>query len=188
MAKQEIFDRLWPGTFVTENNLATLVANLRSALGDQASEPRFIRTVYAYGYAFVGQVVEPRAESAPREQPRWVLLFEGREIPLREGKHILGRTGPGVITLESSTVSRHHARVTITNGDAIRLGSLVVTIHALLDAIPLRLALDFLQACRMTKRTTFSPCFNPWTRPVRKCIPPNTRASTASAPACDRLL
>lgn len=118
MAKQEIFDRLWPGTFVTENNLATLVANLRSALGDQASEPRFIRTVYAYGYAFVGQVVEPRAESAPREQPRWVLLFEGREIPLREGKHILGRTGPGVITLESSTVSRHHARVTITNGDA----------------------------------------------------------------------
>lgn len=162
MAKQEIFDRLWPGTFVTENNLATLVADLRSALGDQASEPRFIRTVYAYGYAFVGQVVEPRAESAPREQPRWVLLFEGREIPLREGKHILGRTGPGVITLESSTVSRHHARVTITNGDAliedlgskngtwvgpvevsgptplrngdaIRLGSLVVTIHALLD-------------------------------------------------------
>jgi len=47
LSKQEIFDRLWPGTFVTENNLATLVADLRSSLGDQASGPRFIRTVYA---------------------------------------------------------------------------------------------------------------------------------------------
>jgi DNA-binding winged helix-turn-helix (wHTH) protein len=164
LAKQAIFDRLWPGTFVTENNLATLVADLRSALGDPAGEPRFIRTVYAYGYAFVGQVVETRAQSATRNGGRWMLLFEGREIPLREGEHVLGRAGPGVIPLESSTVSRHHARVTITNGeaviedmgskngtwvgpvevfgptplrdgDAIRLGSLVVTIHALLDAM-----------------------------------------------------
>lgn len=164
LAKQEIFDRLWPGTFVTENNLATLVADLRSALGDRASEPRFIRTVYAFGYSFIGQAVEPRAESALRKQPRWMLLSEGREIPLCEGENVLGRTGPGVVALESSTVSRHHARLTITggeaviedlgskngtwvgpvevsgptplrNGDAIRLGSLVVTIHALLGAM-----------------------------------------------------
>jgi len=59
LSKQEIFDRLWPGTFVTENNLATLVADLRSSLGDQASEPRFIRTVYAFGYAFVGDIAAP---------------------------------------------------------------------------------------------------------------------------------
>ena len=164
LAKQEIFDRLWPRTFVTENNLATLIADLRSALGDHASEPRFIRTVYAYGYSFVGQAVEPRAESATGKLPRWILVSEGREIPLREGENVLGRTGPGVIALESSTISRHHARLTITNGEAviddlgskngtwvgpvevsgptplrsgnaIRLGSLVVTIHALLDAM-----------------------------------------------------
>jgi DNA-binding winged helix-turn-helix (wHTH) protein len=164
LSKQEIFDKLWPGTFVTENNLATLVADLRSALGDQAGKPRFIRTVYAYGYAFAGTVTEPASRSVPREPPRWMLLFEGREIPLREGENVLGRTGPGVIALESSTVSRHHARVTIANGeaviedlgskngtwvgpvevsgptplrngDAIRLGSLVVTVHALLDAM-----------------------------------------------------
>src|SRR5688572_27841182 len=55
VAKQAIFEHLWSETFVTENNLAALVADLRSNLGDQASEPRFIRTVYAYGYAFVSQ-------------------------------------------------------------------------------------------------------------------------------------
>src|SRR6188768_719293 len=58
LSKQEIFERLWPGTFVTENNLAALVADLRSSLGDQASEPRFIRTVYAFGY-------EPAAPVSP---------------------------------------------------------------------------------------------------------------------------
>ena len=69
LSKQEIFDRLWPGTFVTENNLATLVADLRSSLGDQASEPRFIRTVYAFGYAFVGDVVVPSAVSRRATPP-----------------------------------------------------------------------------------------------------------------------
>jgi DNA-binding winged helix-turn-helix (wHTH) protein len=164
LAKHEIFDRLWPGTFVTENNLATLVADLRSSLGDQATEPRFIRTVYAYGYAFVGAVVEPPVAEALPRPARWTLLLDGREIPLRDGENVLGRSGPGVIALESSTVSRHHARLTITgreailedlgskngtwvgpvevtgptvvrNGDTIRLGSLVVTIHASANAM-----------------------------------------------------
>ena len=117
LTKQEIFDRLWPGTYVTENNLATLVADLRSVLGDQASEPRFIRTVYAYGYAFTGYVVES-ARSAPRN-PRWILLCDGREILLGNGANILGRGGLGVIALESSTVSRHHARLTITDGEVV---------------------------------------------------------------------
>jgi pSer/pThr/pTyr-binding forkhead associated (FHA) protein len=88
-----------------------------------------------------------------------MLLFNGREIPLRPGEHILGRTGDGIIALDAPSVSRQHARLTISgdeaviedlrskngtwvgpvevtgptalrNGDAIRLGSLVVTIHA----------------------------------------------------------
>jgi DNA-binding winged helix-turn-helix (wHTH) protein len=163
VAKQEIFDRLWSETFVTENNLAALIADVRSALGDQASEPRFIRTVYAYGYAFIGQVVDsPPPGRALPVAPRWSLLLEQREIPLRDGENILGRTGAGVIALDSPTVSRHHARLTITagqaviedlgskngtwmgpapvtrptplrNGDKIRLGSLVVTVHAVAD-------------------------------------------------------
>ena len=40
----------------------------------------------------------------------------------------------------------------------------------------------------MTNRPTFSPWRTPWTQPVRKCMPPNTRASTDSAAACDRLV
>ena len=159
LSKQEIFDRLWPGTFVTENNLAALIADLRSSLGDHAGEPRFIRTVYAFGYAFVGEAVVPLAASRPRDSVRWLLLFNGREFPLQPGENIVGRTGEGVIALEAPSVSRQHARLTIADGraviedlgskngtwvgpvevtgptpvrdgDEIRLGSVVVTIHA----------------------------------------------------------
>ena len=164
VSKQAIFDRLWPGTFVTENNLAALIADLRSSLGDQAGEPRFIRTVYAYGYAFIGEVVMATAANASRAAGRWLLLFNGREFPLQPGENILGRTGDGIIALDAPSVSRRHARLTIEagraviedlgskngtwvgpvevtgptpvrNGDEIRLGSAVLTIHASANAM-----------------------------------------------------
>ena len=164
LSKQEIFERLWPGTFVSENNLAALIADLRSTLGDQAAEPRFIRTVYAYGYAFIGDVAPSSGNTAGRDSARWLLLFNGRELPLQPGDNILGRTGEGVIALEAPSVSRQHARLTIANGqaviedlgskngtwvgpvevtgptplrngDEIRLGSLVVTVYAAGNAV-----------------------------------------------------
>ena len=45
-----------------------------------------------------------------------------------------------------------------------------------------------LSSCWNTNRPTCSPWRTPCTQPVRKCMPPNTRASTASADACDRLV
>ncbi len=110
LSKQEIFQRLWPDTFVTDNTLATLIGDLRVALGDSAQRPRFIRTVYAYGYAFAGEAA-PVAPSAGTAS--WKLVYEHREIPLHEGRNVLGRGGPGVVVLESSTISRQHAVLTI---------------------------------------------------------------------------
>ena len=159
LRKDDIFDRLWPGTFVTENNLATLVADLRSALGDDAHEPRFIRTVYAYGYAFTSDAVEHQVVAAIGARPSsWSLTHEHREIVLLSGENIVGRAGPGVIVFDSPTVSRHHARLTVTgdragvedlgskngtwvgqvrvagptavsNGDTLRFGSVGVTLR-----------------------------------------------------------
>ena len=42
--------------------------------------------------------------------------------------------------------------------------------------------------CSKTYRPTSPPWIRPSKQPVRKCMPPNTRASTDSKPACDRLL
>jgi len=52
VSKAEIQDVLWPRTFVSETNLPALVNEVRRALGDRAREPKFVRTVHGYGYAF----------------------------------------------------------------------------------------------------------------------------------------
>ncbi len=56
--KSELFARLWPDTFVSEANLASLVTEIRAAIGDDARAPRFVRTVHRFGYAFSGPVTE----------------------------------------------------------------------------------------------------------------------------------
>jgi WD40 repeat protein/DNA-binding winged helix-turn-helix (wHTH) protein len=58
LSKAQIRSVLWPGTFVSESALARLVTQLRAACGDDAQNPRFIRTVHGFGYAFCGEAHE----------------------------------------------------------------------------------------------------------------------------------
>src|SRR5436190_18643484 len=101
LSKDEIFKQLWPGTFVTENNLATLISDLRTALGDDPQAPQFIRTVYGYGYAFAGTALEHRPdEQTMPAKSAWRLVHGDSELALQEGHNIIGRTGEGVIGLD----------------------------------------------------------------------------------------
>ena len=71
VSKADLQDQLWPGTFVTEGSLATLVTELRSALGDDARDPRFIRTLYGFGYSFAAPVTDRvSTPPAPQQQKR----------------------------------------------------------------------------------------------------------------------
>jgi Tol biopolymer transport system component/DNA-binding winged helix-turn-helix (wHTH) protein len=56
-SKQELFDRVWAGTAVTDHALTRVVAQLRRALGDEAREARYIETVPTRGYRWVRPVV-----------------------------------------------------------------------------------------------------------------------------------
>ena len=58
VAKEELFAKLWPDTFVSEANLASLVKEIRAAIGDDARAPRFVRTAHRFGYGFSGPVTE----------------------------------------------------------------------------------------------------------------------------------
>jgi len=53
--KQEIFDRVWKNSFVTDNALTKIVKEIRHALGDSAEQPRYIETVPKRGYRFIGE-------------------------------------------------------------------------------------------------------------------------------------
>src|SRR5262245_28970688 len=52
ISKADIQNALWPDTYVVEANVPNLVAEIRSALGESARQPRFIRTAVGVGYAF----------------------------------------------------------------------------------------------------------------------------------------
>src|SRR6185503_13286635 len=56
--KHDIKKHLWPETFVSDTNLPTLIAEIRDAIGDDGRRARFVRTVYGFGYSFVGDAVD----------------------------------------------------------------------------------------------------------------------------------
>src|SRR5215467_11652220 len=54
VSKAALRDVLWPSTCVGDTSLPRIVTELRGVLGDDASSPRYVRTVRGFGYAFVG--------------------------------------------------------------------------------------------------------------------------------------
>ena len=119
LSKNELHELLWPATFVTEANLASLVAEIRDSLGDDARHPRFVRTAHRFGYAFCAEAAVVPESASPSEAASFCwLLKDGRRLPLRIGENILGRDDD-VIQIDSPTVSRRHARIVITAVDAL---------------------------------------------------------------------
>jgi DNA-binding winged helix-turn-helix (wHTH) protein len=125
LSKMELHARLWPDTFVSEANLSMLVAEIRSALGDDARAPRFIRTVQRYGYAFHGSATEVAGPTAPEPVSGFTywLLAPLRQIPLTAGENVVGRDPRVQVWLDSTSVSRRHARIKI-EGDRVTLEDL----------------------------------------------------------------
>jgi DNA-binding winged helix-turn-helix (wHTH) protein len=119
VSKAEIHDRIWPGTFVSDVNLATLVFEIRTAIGDEPQAPCYIRTVRGFGYAFCeGVAVQPGAAAASARAVHGRLIWGDREIALHEGENVLGRTPEAVAWFDHGSVSRRHACVTVRDGQA----------------------------------------------------------------------
>ena len=131
MPKAEIHDALWPATAVSSSNLGRVVADLRSALGDDARHPRYVRTVHGFGYAFSGEAVDDAPPPEPLDARACSLVHGTREIPLGEGPHLLGRAPDASVRIDSTSVSRHHARIVVARGRATLedLGSKNGTFH-----------------------------------------------------------
>jgi DNA-binding winged helix-turn-helix (wHTH) protein len=160
LSKAALQEHLWPDTFVAEANLSNLVAEIRHALGDSARLPLFVRTVHGRGYAFCGEAtVRPAADPGAGGRARCWLEWGRQRFPLTAGAYVIGRDPDVDVRLDASTVSRRHAQLLVTaeqatledfgskngtfhgdervtspirlaDGDAIRIGSLLITFHA----------------------------------------------------------
>jgi DNA-binding winged helix-turn-helix (wHTH) protein len=116
VSKADIRAKLWPDTFVSETNLPALVTEIRTALGDDARRPRFVRTVHRHGYAFCAEVERPStSQVSDLVNARWWLVGATEQIPLFDGENVLGREGAGITIVRSATVSRRHARLLVAD-------------------------------------------------------------------------
>src|SRR6266700_5735572 len=65
VGKEELFEKVWPGTFVEEGNLARHISVLRQVLGQGQSGSQYIETVPKRGYRFIAPVRQ--VDSSPAE-------------------------------------------------------------------------------------------------------------------------
>jgi TolB-like protein/Tfp pilus assembly protein PilF len=56
ISKRELHDRVWGDVAVSDGAIVRCIAELRKALGDAATEPRYLETVPRVGYRFIGRV------------------------------------------------------------------------------------------------------------------------------------
>jgi DNA-binding winged helix-turn-helix (wHTH) protein len=121
LSKAELHGAIWPATFVSDASLAQLVSEIRTAIGDDAHEPRFLRTVHGFGYAFAGDATDigtPRP-GTPRAGKTCWLSIDNRDIHLAEGENVLGRDPAATVRLDSLRISRYHARIVLNDEEVI---------------------------------------------------------------------
>ncbi len=109
VAQQQLYDRLWPNTFVERTSLHKVLHHLRKALGDR--ERTIIRSVYGFGFSFSAIAIE---EQARPSKTRWEVVIGDREFDLREGENIVGRGRNAASRIDAASISRKHARITVS--------------------------------------------------------------------------
>jgi DNA-binding winged helix-turn-helix (wHTH) protein len=114
LTKDELLRHVWPDTIVADATLSRTIADVREALSDDAASPKYIETVARRGYRFVAPV-ETRVHGSPIA---FLLTHEGRELPLANGEHVIGRSADVSIPIYSRSISRRHARIIIDGSSA----------------------------------------------------------------------
>jgi DNA-binding winged helix-turn-helix (wHTH) protein len=117
LPKAELHERLWPATFVSEANLASLVAELRRVLDDPPDASIYVRTVHRFGYAFCGQVTDGTA-TAGSGASCWI-VWKDQEIAMKDGENVIGRDPDATVRVNAPSVSRRHARISVLPDGAV---------------------------------------------------------------------
>jgi DNA-binding winged helix-turn-helix (wHTH) protein len=132
VARGEIQAALWGSDIFVEHDSAinTAVRKIRRALGDDAEKPRFVETVVGKGYRFVASVETfefcvpaNKVDSIPalgrRTFPSYSVTRGAQEFIVGTGVTLLGRDPAVGVYVEHPSVSRHHARISITAEGAV---------------------------------------------------------------------
>ena len=109
VSKDELHQRLWAASCVSDAALVGLIKEVRRALDDRDRESPMIRTVHRVGYAFCRPTTE-------RSVPGLLyLVVGGRRVVLNEGANSIGRDPSSTVWIDVASVSRVHAQI-VCNG------------------------------------------------------------------------
>jgi DNA-binding winged helix-turn-helix (wHTH) protein/tetratricopeptide (TPR) repeat protein len=148
--KEELFRVVWRGTAVGDAALVTCVQELRRALKDKASKPRYIETLHRRGYRFIAG-----RSPAAREPPGFtgpdtgVLVGRGSELQklddalasARDGRRevifVAGEAGIGKTTLVRAFLARaaSQAPIRLVWGQSAEHYGATEPYHPILDAL-----------------------------------------------------
>ena len=135
--RREIQAALWGADLFVEHDSAinTAIRKVRQALDDDADKPRFVETVVGKGYRFIAPVEIHRPDSSTRQNeieaatpasalwrrrfPSYCVTRGTQEFVLNAGANLLGREPSARVYVDHASVSRSHARISISSEGAI---------------------------------------------------------------------
>ena len=82
VSKEQIFHRVWPDTFVSDEVLTRSISELRKAFEDSPQEPKYIQTIPKGGYRLVATVVREPANRKDWYSERWRILTAATAVLL----------------------------------------------------------------------------------------------------------
>jgi DNA-binding winged helix-turn-helix (wHTH) protein len=128
VTKDALLDAVWGHRHVSESVLKTTISELRTALNDDARQPRYIETASRRGYRFIGAAATPAgttpaAVPAPPAAPGFI----GREAALAELRDAWRRAQAGERQLVWVSGEAGVGKTTLINGFVNELGADLVT-------------------------------------------------------------
>jgi DNA-binding winged helix-turn-helix (wHTH) protein len=117
VARDSIHAALWGSDVFLDRDAAinTAMRKIRKALGEDADRPGFVETVVGKGYRFVGPIVRETID-AERQVASYRLTRGTHAFALQNGDNLIGRDPDVHVFLDHPSVSRRHARISITAG------------------------------------------------------------------------
>ena len=128
VTKDELLDKLWPGTVISEAALTRCVARAREAIGDNGEQQRIIKTQHDRGYRFVTAVIEHTLE----RKLAAILSADvkGYSRLMGEDEEATIRTLTAYREVMTTLIQRHRGRVVDSPGD-----NLLAEFASVVDAV-----------------------------------------------------
>jgi len=123
VGKEELLEKVWPGVFIEENNLARRIFNLRQVLGEGPDGRKYIETVPKRGYRFVGSV-QDQGESAEPSAPTPPASDSPQPPRADHRRRIWAWAVAAVLVLAASLLAQHFWRVRNSSPQRIMLAVL----------------------------------------------------------------